>query len=129
MKYKNNIWIVKSVIHTWFNLTLFKYASPYLLIESSKFAIGTKQNMTILNRSIFFLFLLFTFNSQSQAQETKKPKDYIIEGKVTIENNKPATKQSVSTDTKTDANTTNKPIKPIGAYVPSPSIHISISGR
>jgi len=60
------------------------------LIESSKFAIGTKQNMTILNRSIFFLFLLFTFNSQSQAQETKKPKDYIIEGKVTIENNKPA---------------------------------------
>jgi hypothetical protein len=60
------------------------------LIESGKFAIGTKQNMTILNRSIFFLFLLFTFNSQSQAQETKKPKDYIIEGKVTIENNKPA---------------------------------------
>ena len=60
------------------------------MIESSKFAIGTKQNMTILNRSIFFLFLLFTFNSQSQAQETKKPKDYIIEGKVTIENNKPA---------------------------------------
>ena len=46
--------------------------------------------MTVLNRIIFFIFFLFTWIYESKAQETKRPKDYIIEGKVTIEGNKPA---------------------------------------
>jgi hypothetical protein len=46
--------------------------------------------MTVLNRIIFFILFLFAWINQAQAQETKRPKDYIIEGKVTIEGNKPA---------------------------------------
>ena len=51
---------------------------------------GTKQNMAVLNRTIFFILFLFTWVNKAEAQETKRPKDYVIEGKVTIEGNKPA---------------------------------------
>ena len=47
--------------------------------------------MTVLIRIIFVTFFMFTWITPSRAQETKRPKDYIIEGKVTIEGGKPAT--------------------------------------
>ena len=46
--------------------------------------------MAVLNRTIFFILFLFTWINKAEAQETKRPTDYIIEGKVTIEGNKPA---------------------------------------
>jgi len=46
--------------------------------------------MAVLNRTIFFILFLFTWVNKAEAQETKRPKDYVIEGKVTIEGNKPA---------------------------------------
>jgi len=47
--------------------------------------------MTIFKRIIFLFLLLFAFINPTEAQENKRPKDYIIEGKVTIPGNKPAT--------------------------------------
>ena len=46
--------------------------------------------MAVLNRTIFFILFLFTWINKAEAQETKRPTDYVIEGKVTIEGNKPA---------------------------------------
>lgn len=47
--------------------------------------------MTIFKRIIILFLLLFACINHSEAQENKRPKDYIIEGKVTIPGNKPAT--------------------------------------
>jgi uncharacterized membrane protein YqiK len=51
--------------------------------------------MTIFKRSIFTYILFFCWTNIVLSQETRTPKDYIIEGKVTIEGNKPATEGAI----------------------------------
>ena len=46
--------------------------------------------------NLFFILFLFTWINKAEAQETKRPTDYIIEGKVTIEGNKPAAGGAIS---------------------------------
>jgi hypothetical protein len=61
----------------------------------AKFERGKVQYMTILKRIISLTLLFFACNVVSIAQENKKPKDYIIEGKVTITGNKPAAEGAI----------------------------------
>ena len=78
-----------------FHLTHFKILISILNPTKIKFAIGTSIYMTVTSRAISFFLILLSCTFHVFAQEDKKPKDYIIEGKVTIEGNKPAAEGAI----------------------------------